>query len=195
MVLLPIDPKLLPIAAHALLAIPPSIKFFIESFQVITTHPVEDPREQTVEDRSTVIKKAATTSDTSTLDAALVPGIIRNYVFLLFSTIAFSSSILFSLNSPPVSYTATAFGVWRGVLVRRIRWSLAVYHIGPIARAAGRLLSEPRKKHRIRSASGSGSGSGSGSSSGMAKGRDLGGPLLHLSLHSVILAMLVMYNP
>lgn len=144
-----------PIIAHGLLSVPAALAFFAKSRW---PPPGRNRTSQSI-------------------DPSLVPGIVRNYAFVLFSIAALCATLSHSLaTGPSWPIVEATFAIWRKKLVARIRWSLAIYHVGPIWRAVERILTRRRSSSNV---------------AAIPAGSDLGGPWVHLFTHTAVLASLL----
>lgn len=164
------DPEILSIAAHGLLSVPAALAFFAKS--------------RWAPPGSAIRASPA-------IDASLVPGIVRNYAFVLLSIAALCATLSTSLASGPQwPIVESTFDIWRRKLIRRIRWSLAIYHIGPILRASERIWQSIYRSAATQKLN----GAGTSPPSTPPAGSDLGGPWVHLLTHTAVLAGLLWKN-
>jgi hypothetical protein len=150
-----------PFLVHFLLAIPATFNFYRLS-RPVKAQPSAEPN---------------TSNEASQLAPAphgipdeQVSAVIRNYSFSLLSSCLTAFTVYRWIDRP-----AEIFSHGLGSSIYNdLAASLAVYHIGPILRAAGRIVAGAQGDRMVSS-----------------RGKDLGGPLVHLVLHIVVMGALI----
>lgn len=156
-----------PFLVHFLLAIPATINFYRLS-RPSKAKP-SAPETNTSSDASQPILPAS-----HGLPDEQVSAVIRNYSFSLLSSCLTALTVYRWIDRP-----ASAFSHGLGSSIYNdLAASLAVYHVGPILRAFGRIFA--------------GAGAGAGADRMVsARAKDLGGPVVHLVLHVVVIGALI----
>ncbi|KAJ9099581.1 hypothetical protein QFC20_005647 [Naganishia adeliensis] len=152
-----------PFLMHFLLAIPATINFYF-----LSRPPKAQP--SAPETTSNEASQLAQPTASHSLPDAQVGAVIRNYSFSLLSSCLTALTVYRWIDRP-----AETFSHGLGASIYNdLAASLAVYHVGPILRALGRVF---------------GRSAGTG---GDRLGKDLGGPVLHLVVHVVVMGALIM---
>jgi hypothetical protein len=158
-----------PFLLHFLLAVPATINFYLLS---------RPPKAQTPAPNATANEATGlgTVIPSHGLPDAQVGAVIRNYSFSLLSSCLTALTVYRWIDHLPTAGSGRA-GLGSS-LYSDLAASLAVYHIGPILRALGRIV-------------GASGGGGAGDQLVSTRGKDLGGPVLHLVLHLAVMGGLV----
>lgn len=154
-----------PFLVHFLLAIPATLNFYLLS------RPPKATAARTTTSNET--SELASTTPLHSIPDNQVGAVIRNYSFSLLSSCLTALTVYRWIDRPSFP-TSTGLGA---SIYNDLAASLAVYHIGPILRALGRVFGSAAGANGDRLVS--------------ARGKDLGGPVLHLVLHVVVMGALV----
>ncbi|KAJ9109300.1 hypothetical protein QFC21_000629 [Naganishia friedmannii] len=159
-----------PFLLHFLLAVPATINFFLLS---------RPPKAQTPALNATANETTQfePPKPSHGLPDAQVGAVIRNYSFSLLSSCLTALTLYRWIDHLPTAGSGrTGLG---SSMYSDLAVSLAAYHIGPILRALGRIA-------------GASVSSGVGGDQLVStRGKDLGGPVLHLVLHLAVMGGLV----
>ncbi|KAJ9125640.1 hypothetical protein QFC22_000602 [Naganishia vaughanmartiniae] len=157
-----------PFLLHFLLAVPATINFYLLSRPPKAQTPAPNATNETTQHE--VVKPSHGLPD------AQIGAVIRNYSFSLFSSCLTALTVYRWIDYiPSTGSSRTGLG---SSLYSDLAASLAVYHIGPILRALGRIT-------------GASMGGEGGDELVSSRGKDLGGPVLHLVLHLAVMGGLV----
>ena len=154
-----------PFLIHFLLAIPATINFYLLSRPPKAATPAPSASNET--------SQVASTTPLHGLPEAQISAVIRNYSFSLLSS-CLTALTVYRWIDRPASTTTTGLG---SSIYNDLAASLAAYHIGPILRALGRVFGSRAAAEGDRLVS--------------TRGNDLGGPILHLVLHVVVMGALL----
>ncbi|KAJ9107830.1 hypothetical protein QFC19_002736 [Naganishia cerealis] len=157
-----------PFLLHFLLAVPATVNFYL-----LSRPPKAHPRAPSATADETTQIGAANPSHG--LTDTQIGAVIRNYSFSLLSSCLTALTVYRWIDHLPVAGSSkTGLG---SSIYSDLAASLAVYHIGPILRALRRIFGA--------------SAVGSGDQLVSTRGKDLGGPVLHLILHLAVMGGLV----
>jgi hypothetical protein len=154
-----------PFLVHFLLAIPATINFYLLSRPPKAATPPSTTSNET--------SQLAATIPLHGIPEAQVSAVIRNYSFSLLSSCLTALTVYRWIDRTSFP-TSTGLG---SSIYNDLAASLAVYHMGPILRALGRVYGSTAGANGDRLVS--------------TRGKDLGGPVLHLVLHVVVMGALV----
>jgi hypothetical protein len=154
-----------PFLVHFLLAIPATINFYLLSRPSKATTPASTTSNET--------SQLASSIPLHGIPEAQISAVIRSYSFSLLSSCLTALTIYRWIDRPSFP-TSTGLG---SSIYNDLAASLAVYHIGPILRALGRVFG--------------GNAGANGDGLVSTRGKDLGGPVLHLVLHVLVMGALV----
>ena len=155
-----------PFLLHFLLAIPATINFYLSS---------RPPKAQPSAPETTSNESSQLAQSTAShgLPEAQVGAVIRNYSFSLLSSCLTALTVYRWIDRPPQTFS---HGLGSSIY-NDLAASLAVYHVGPILRALGRIFGRDEKRGGDRPVS--------------TRAKDLGGPVTHLVLHVVVIGALL----
>jgi hypothetical protein len=154
-----------PFLVHFLLAISATINFYLLSRPPKATTPASTTPNET--------SQLAAPIPLHSIPESQISAVIRNYSFSLLSSCLTALTVYRWIDRSSFP-TSTGLG---SSIYNDLAASLAVYHIGPILRAMGRVFGSTAGANGDRLVS--------------MRGKDLGGPVLHLMLHVAVMGALV----